>query len=364
MSDRGGSLPAATFDGMRPAFVFRGVIVDVNVKLYTVAVASEAAKKVLTGIAFASPYQHPNNGEGIYAMPEVGSICWVCDPSTGDRPFVMAWGPYPSETGDASNNKMQLNPGDIYLGTRDENFMILRRGGVVQIGGGPLSQRIFLPINNTIKDFCENYTLNTLAGDFEWSIGRAEMNTDGKHPAHVVLKARQFADDPQPVAQLEIGSHEGDTESILSLLIWDSGVQGHSVKFSLFIDKSGDMQFKTSKDVNGTVEGKFDLTVTGDMTMTTKAKANIKAALAATLQGATVLVQSNTGGITLKSSGEVVVTAPSGMTVEGGSQYVVLESLVTWCKTHTHTTASQLGVPSIPSTPPPTDAISKKLKSA
>ena len=154
-----------------PAIIQHARVLDVDIASYTLTIATEFAKKPMSGIPFSSPYQHMNNGEGIYFMPEVGSLCWVCEPSDGGMPFVIAWAPAQDE-GDFKSGKQDLNPGDIYLGTRDENFLILRRGGIVQIGGGPLSQRLYLPVNNTIKDFCENYSLNTVGGDFEWSVKR------------------------------------------------------------------------------------------------------------------------------------------------------------------------------------------------
>lgn len=336
-----------THAGLRGPHVYRGRVLDVNVRLYTVAVAADFAKKVLTSISFAVPYAHPANGEGIYFMPEVGSTCWICEPSDGNKPFVVGWGAVPMQ-GDYRNNKMSLNPGDIYLGTRDENFLILRRGGVVQIGGGPLSQRMFLPINNTIKDFCENYGLYTLAGDFEWSIGRDENNTDGKRPAHVVLKARQFADNPEPVARLEIGSHDGDDETILSLLVWDSGDTGHSVKFSLFLDKAGNMQMKAEKDVDMTVMGKFDLTVEKDMTLSSKTKAIFRGKIQADLEGGIVNIKSTSGVVAIAAQAGLTVTSAKGvpaMKVGGASAPVMLApaAVLSWLKTHTHQVSGVAG---------------------
>src|SRR5258708_39925591 len=116
-------------EGMIPAIIETARIIDVDVATYTVSIATQFSKKPQNDIGFATPYQHFNNGEGIYFMPEVGSLCWVCFPSDGNRPFVLAW-KSASDEGDERSKKQDLNPGDIYLGTRDENFLILRRGGI------------------------------------------------------------------------------------------------------------------------------------------------------------------------------------------------------------------------------------------
>ena len=170
--------------GPKPSYIHQAKILDVNITNWTLSVHTEFTQKPLTDIPFAVPYMHPNNGEGIYFMPEVGSICWLCEPSDGGKGFVIAWAP-PSVDGPGQfrGHRQDLNPGDIYLGTRDENFLILRRGGVVQIGGTGLCQRMFLPINNTIKDFCENYGLHTLGGDLEWTVNREETIDNGHRPA-------------------------------------------------------------------------------------------------------------------------------------------------------------------------------------
>ena len=187
-------MPAPTQGALIPAKIERARVIDVDISTYTLTVATAFAKKPMTAIPFATPYQHFNNGEGIYFMPEVGSLCWLCEPSDGSVPFVLAWCSAQDEA-DFTARKQQLNPGDIYLGTRDENFLILRRGGVVEIGATGICQRIFMPVNNTINDFCENYNLHSLGGDLEWTIKRDENTTDGTRPALLGLYAKEFADD-------------------------------------------------------------------------------------------------------------------------------------------------------------------------
>jgi hypothetical protein len=261
---------AASSSGLSPSFVETAMVVDVDIETYRVSVLTQHdGQKALTELAFATPYQHYANGEGIYFMPEVGSTVWVCWPSDGSRPFVMAWAPAREENDSLRSNKMELNPGDIYLGTRDDNFCILRRGGVVQIGGGPLSQRMFIPVNNTIKDFCENYGLHSLGGDLEWTIQREEATTDGKRPALLKVRAKEYANDEGEVAVLQIGSHPDQAQNILSLVVNASGAKGAAKKISLEFRKDGSAVWKFENNVNWTV--KKNLAVRADQNLTLNA---------------------------------------------------------------------------------------------
>lgn len=320
------------------AYIESGRVLDVDIENYTVTIATQYTKKPQSGISFATPYQHFANGEGIYFMPEVGSLCWVCFPSDGSRAFVLAWAAARDDYGFRALKK-DLNPGDIYLGTRDENFIVLRRGGVVQIGGGPLCQRMFLPVNNIIRDFCENYALHSAAGSFEWSIKRDEMTTDGKRPAHVVLEAREFANDEQAIAALEIGSHDGDGHTILSLNINESGAVGAERKVTLQIGKSGKTFFKVEDSVDIVVnKGDYTLNaVEGNINLTAKKKAAATAAaieLLATEMNVTVTALK--GVIELIAASKVTV-APM-LEVAGGTTPVMLATpqVLAYILTHTH----------------------------
>lgn len=339
-----------------PTLIESGIILDVDITTYTVSVTTEFSKKPVTGVKFATPYQHYANGEGIYFMPEVGSLCWVCSPSDHNRPFVIAWGPA-SEDGDARAKKQSLNPGDIYMGTRDENFLILRRGGVVQIGGGPLSQRMYLPINNTISDFCENYGLHTLGGDLEWTVQRDENTTDGTRPCLLTLSAREFSDDPTPIAQLLIGSHGNGDERILSLLINDSGQSGQASQIELSLGKDGSVIWSAKKDVTWTVDGNFQLTVKKDITLHTDQNFNVESDQTS--------IKGDSGVKITSANGEIDITASSlvkigPMVQAGGSNPVAMATpLVTWLSSHVHPTTSP-GDPTGPPSEPPPQTISSQ----
>lgn len=353
----------------KAATIQRGRVLDVDMATYTLVVASEFTKKVLASVPFATPYQHFVNGEGIYFMPEVGSLCWLCEPSDGGMPFVLSWAAGQDE-GDYRGRKRDLNPGDIFLGTRDENFLVLRRGGIVQIGGGPLSQRMFLPVDNTIKDLCENYSLNTLGGDLEWHVKRSETDTDGKRPTTLRLAARQFANDKNPLAVLEIGSQEGDDATILKLQIKASGEDGAATQISLKLTKEGNVQWEVQKDVSWVVKGNQHHDVSGDMT------ADVGGNWAAAVKGQMELLSdlpavfgSTTATTNIESPVQIVLEAP--ITNAGGAAAQIPVALgpplLIWLAAHTHLIIVPVpGTPTGPAAaslpgPPPPSIISTSL---
>lgn len=330
-----------------------GIILDVDITTYTVSATTEFTKKPVTGIKFATPYQHYSNGEGIYFMPEVGSLCWICSPSDHNRPFIIAWGPA-SEDGDARAKKKDLNPGDIYMGTRDENFVILRRGGVVQIGGGPLCQRMYLPIANTIKDFCENYSLHTLGGDLEWKVEREETTTDGKRPTTLYLSAKEFADDETSVGELVFGSHGDSDNRILSVLIKDKGQNGWAAKIQLSLEKDGTFKLELKKDLDWKIDGEVKLTVKDNITIKSDKNVTIESGDTATFKGKSgVDIKASSGDVNIEGSGQV--NCKPKLYAGGGTKGVALAPpLLMWLDNHMHSTTSPgapTGPPLSPTTP-------------
>lgn len=347
---------AVTYQGTTPALIESGRILDVDINSFTVSITTEFSKKPQTGISWSSPYLHFINGEGIHFVPEVGSLCWVCFPSDGNRPFVLAWAPAADE-GNFRSRRPDLNPGDIYLGTRDENFLILRRGGVVQIGGGPLSQRLFLPVSNTIKDLCENYSLQTVGGELNWSVQRSETDTDGKRPTNLKIQAREFASDEKPLAELQVGSHGSGENTILSLVIKDSGSSNAARKISLSLGKDGSVNWDVKKDVVWKVDGKFTLEVKQDVELKGSTSFKISGGSTVEVSGQSgVTIQAVAGTVTIK--GAPIVQMGSKVLVGNAPQPVALApALLGWLAAHIHGVVPNPalivpGPPSIPTTPP------------
>jgi hypothetical protein len=181
-----------------------GTVVDLNMKIWTVDVVSKFDQKFYPNVQISSPYQNPNNGEGIYVMPDIGSKCHVCIPSDGPAPFILdfimpqetqtnvgtddeASGQAASEDdSDASfaGGRPRPKPGDIFIKGRDGNFVILHKGGVLQIGSTELAQRIYIPLENLITDVSQNYRHHNTGGSINWFLAAGESENN----PHTVYK--------------------------------------------------------------------------------------------------------------------------------------------------------------------------------
>lgn len=395
--------------GQGPAYVEEGVVADINIRNFTVDWVSNYSDKKIFDIQWASPYLHPYNGEGIFVMPEIGSVCFVTFPSDGSPPFVSAFvapmeaegkpeaedlsasvgeedpeeiDTLPStrstgEPSEGSNNapdasfragRPRINPGDIMLRTRDENFVALRRGGVVEIGATSIAQRIYIPIRNLIRDVCENYAMDSLSGSIKWEVMRQEEDPDGNAPTEFEYITREFAQDAKASIKFRsgnLGSGDNvDDKMYHELIIAPSSidpttgqVDNGSEQYIFRIDKSGNsfvlqagIRKETIKsNLDQTVEGTRDLTVTQNNTETYQA--NFSASITGTheLSGNSTSKESWVGAKTIEA---LILRLGS----QGASQPALLGlNLLQWLITHVHP-------PYLPPiTPFPPNALSTKI---
>jgi hypothetical protein len=239
----------------------------------------------------------------MYIMPEVGALAWLCRPSSGKfgAPFLMGFqAPYDEDNASFRSGRQTLNPGDMMLRTRDENFIILRRGGVVQIGATPTAQRIYVPIRNFIQDFCENYQLFTFGGEMTWITERDDQTTEGNAPTKLTYKVKSTANEPEHVLELTMGSHGEDDPVKLQLQVYSDGTENRELKADLkitnegdviwdveqdflvnakrdmaFITEEGNQTFECAADYLATAGGKMNLESKGDWTGASEAKAQV-----------------------------------------------------------------------------------------
>ena len=150
--------------------IVEGTILSVNLENHTCNVArNNASGGPLNDVLLASLYCHPFSGEGIYFLPEPGATCYVYETSDPTNSFVLGYVMPMTEKDGLRGNRMLLNPGDYVLSTRDDNKIVLRRGGLIQIASTGLAQRLYIPLGNYIKDFFENYGAFSPNGSLEWT---------------------------------------------------------------------------------------------------------------------------------------------------------------------------------------------------
>ena len=324
---------SAARTGNRTARFETGVVASVNVQNMTVDWTAQHSGKQMAGVQVMSPYLHYNNGEGYNCCPEVGAICVLCWPSDEESPFVMGFITAPEIVGAVSGDVQQeaqdpdvessddmppaqttnsggtttpkttdasyragrpvMNPGDIWIQGRDENFLILKRGGVLQIGSTNICQRAYVPISNYIRDFCENYELNTAAGSLSWLVHPVEKDPGGNAPTEFTLLTREFAQDKSASIKVSVGSLDSEptadpkaAKTYIEVVIAPGNIDPASGEVSgdpayvLRISKDGysySMQagcraVEVKKDDSLTVGGDQTIQVTGDRSVTVNGK--------------------------------------------------------------------------------------------
>lgn len=326
--------------GLSEAVVESAQILNVNAADYSVDFATDTSHRRFFDVPVGAPYTNYIGGEGMYIMPEVGATCWICWPSDGKHPFVLAYGPPVNEAGNWRGNRVDLSPGDIYMGTRDRNAVIIRRGGVVQVMASPLAQRYYIPVNNLIRDFCQNYELRTFGGDLTWLVDRAENDEDGDQKTTLHVKAKQSTEDPQAVCEMTLGDHGDDT--YFQLQVFDSGADGHSRVGSLTVDKQGKVTWDIDDDFVLTTKKSVTMTADENVSLQAKKSLSLKATDGVVLECAEgeIIIRSPKANVRLGDSGLVVT--PSGQVTLGsgtpgsGQPGVLGTEMLRVHATHTH----------------------------
>jgi len=210
--------------GGAPAFIHEARVLDFNLVTWTVDVRTQFDQKFFPNVQVASPYMHANRGEGWYCIPEVNAKCLVCIPSDGPPPFVLAF-IMPMETpedpegsGDEtkaaettgtnqgavfSGGRSRGKPGDQIWRGRDGNFVILHRGGVLQIGATELAQRIYIPLGNIVTDISQNYEHHNTGGSINW--GMSTSFTDDNPETEFRQTFRMYANDERSDVRVAVG---------------------------------------------------------------------------------------------------------------------------------------------------------------
>lgn len=205
--------------GADAALVVAGRVSNINFNNWTVDVTATFDRKRYFDIQISSPYLHYANGEGLSIFPDIGAQCMICVPGDSSPPFVLCF-VMPHETvnssstdapsGTRSHGNTPMNPtdasfsggrptpkpGDIYLRGRDGNFVILHRGGVLQIGASEVAQRIYIPLSNIVTDISGEYNHFNTGGAQTWGIQEGNPNNlPAQHlEVYRVFAGNQYAD--------------------------------------------------------------------------------------------------------------------------------------------------------------------------
>jgi len=314
-------------EGNIPTAMWECRVIDINMTNWTVDCVSVFDQRTFLDIQVGAPYLHPNQGEGIYAVPEVGSKCLVCAPGDGGPPFVLMFIMPPETLPDTSDgqptgtsvNNAKINasysggrtnpkPGDIVARGRDGNFMILHRGGVAQFGSTQLAQRICIPLGNLVTDISQNFQHFNSGGVIKWGVrdlGEASPETEYKHAF------RLYADDEYADMRFSIGKiqkpvlepvgDEGETSGntqlgigvdepiVFEMVLAPGGFDGDSAdpvkatttrdatKLRIFFDHAGNAMARFEGSVNLRVKNRLRLVADEGMEFKTDKFFNVDA---------------------------------------------------------------------------------------
>lgn len=196
-----------------------GRVVEVDANRWQCKVVPDFGDGSARTVLIPSLYSHPLNGEGIHYLPEVGAAvmyCYTSDSAT--IPFLLMGGSPMSpkdmtSRGDPGSSDMfrpLMSPGDMAFLTRDGNGLMLRRGGVTELKGTPLSRMMFNPTKNQIYMVAENYRVQTFGGYTEWKNLRREEDSDGRLKTQLTLTAKEFSTSSGYSVKLQLGATDGD----------------------------------------------------------------------------------------------------------------------------------------------------------
>jgi hypothetical protein len=364
--------------GNNTVSIENGRIINVDTLHFLADVRTLYSQRSLTNLQWANPYLHFAGGEGITYMPEVGAICQVCFPSD-TKPFILCFLTTYERGSSGSDNvptrptspdqtstplevtyqagRPDMQQGDILLQTRDKNMLFLRRGGVVEIGSTAICKRYYIPLLNTIRDFCENYEMNSIAGDMGWTVQRSDTSPNGEAFAYFTLASRNTGQDSLASVFLRVG--HVDLTNRLQLLISPktinpkTGEFSGDISFKLEITESGSVVCEVLQDVDITIKGSLTETIQGNNTT------EIQGNSSETINGSGETKITGSHKLESQTSNErhsslKLIDAPSIKLGSGAVFPVVLASpaFISYILGHTHTVSGPTTTPPIQTIPP------------
>jgi hypothetical protein len=291
-------------DSLAGVRIEAGRVVNIYPERGTVDFRSEMSEQYRYDIPCATPYYDQVGASGFYANPEVGTTA-ICVTTSEDKSFILAFMGV-DEEGSYLCGRPQGNPGDIFITGRDDNFLAVRRGGIIQIGSTPIAQTVYIPTRNIIQNFCENFGLYSIAGEMTFNVDRPEDSAEGHSKCTYTLKANEYADDKSSIADLQLGSQEGNL--IFSLITRDSG--GGSIKIKLTGDKEGNLNISLEKTLSMNVRGDIIMTAEGKFSAATKGNIEFDSKGDIKMKGVNFSVK-GTGTGEIISGGPLAIKAPT-----------------------------------------------------
>lgn len=206
------------------ALISYGRVRDTHPRYWTIDVELENGA-YYESLPVLMPYFHQENGEGIFALPEVGAHCAVLTHTAeGHRPTVLGFVPLRTSIegevdkveSDHSASRGSATPGDVFLHGRDGNFVRLRRGGLVELGASEGARSQYYPVGDLIRHICANYE-TFVSGSYikAHTLDSPEIPDEGPTPLQVDVMVQEYAE-KAPIINFTFGHVVGDETRNLS----------------------------------------------------------------------------------------------------------------------------------------------------
>ena len=263
-------------------------------------------------------------GNGIFYLPEVDSTILLCQTTEGDVPFVLGGASVPFDNEEESDtespapnyrqNRPVLNQGDVMMSAPGGNFLVLRRGGVLELGASQIARRFYVPLQNMIRDFCSNYEMHTSGGKYEWKARKGDSSHgEGRTPVEIRMSVKEFAEEA-PVIDFRLGRIERETAPLTTSKTKNSTVASLIINGNLqvYMDRDGNIDFHTKGNTVNVVEGcRVERTTGSRLVKTQGSFTNINGGS---------LVKSNGNRITEITKSDTLKVAKSQTLFIGGEQ--------------------------------------------
>ena len=329
--------------------IIEGTVTDVNMRQWTVDVYSKRTARNFPDVQVASPYVHHNEGEGMYAVPDVGSTCMICVPSDDSPPFVLGFVAAPKIEGEKKPKQVLQNeekdqvvpmgytysvdrpvgePGDIFLRGRNGNHIILHTGGVLEVSASPTASRIYMPLGHII-DFSQEYDLRTPGGTIHWGVQDITNAEDSSWVQTLRVHANdKYADIRITKGYVDSAEMPGDDKdhnqfpadpiyeiAVIKNGFMDDGTQVAKEMTLLFhFDREGNVSAKAWGNIYIKAEGSISMEANGGVSIKTDSKFSVRSSSA--------FIGAN--DVTIASSSVKIAGAAMGVARLGDQVTVVL----------------------------------------
>lgn len=256
---------ASVYEGKGDVEVGRAIVQAIDPVKWTCTVQPEDGGMPIEGVPIQPMMVDGKAGSGSFFMPSENTAVYICKPSADATPFIMGGATLPKQVdeGDGNEdpndhrmNRPVLNGGDCVLALSDQGHVIMRRGGMLEMGAGEDCKRVYIPLTNIIREFSQNWEHRTGGGLFSF-LTRDQDETFGSErtPAEFKLQVREFAEDTDPNIDLRLGRiQDEDDESLVG------GKLGACVarfnindRFTVWVDRAGNYQTR----VGGTNKNEY-----------------------------------------------------------------------------------------------------------